>query len=630
VDGTITSQELIQYFSEEIQKRERNHRSGRVGNTPYAPVFIVYLGEAALKNHEKIQEALIQLWPQFENEIKFCGIADSGRYVLPSDEGIRTEVGNEDIEQMVSLQFGLETHFECHQYLNIYYILETTDFQTGEELYDWDTKIQEFRRMFSTIALQEFLFILLNEDLKVPHKAVAAKVRGILSGYQGNREDRTLLPSINSVYLLSNLRSDNRILETWDMCCRVVADVIVVSNSQQTHTGFAMESGVVTVGYAREDKPLRDIGQIVVHETIERLYSMTERERLTINDEVIQRLGITGRGTLRIFDEYADEIELPDPSIFPRCTNEDVDVEMMTWKEFDRLTMGSWTAYLASVTQEADSLAKDGYQVKEFTSKIRENIQSHFSLGECIDLSENTSEIRTKISPRNASGEEDVLTAARTSLKYFLSSSNTLKDVFIHVIEELGKEAEQVREVWEKLLISKSKDFAVHESSLITYYQSICDAYFTAHANGLRQSVNSVRTVEEQRKLLKDTLKGIIESNQIFGVAFDEELESRMQAVGKAVDAKNFIKSRLSGDSVHVYLQVPFALGTPRQCYVLMDTTTALRAELAKTLIDVESGYMSTGIDEKYVYFNTGNNSAAETLQFYTVESIQLMAEGEG
>ena len=624
----ITSRELIKYFADEIKKRERSKLRGTIGNTPYAPVFVVCLGDSAIEIQAKVAETLFGLWPQFENEIKFCGITDIGEYIAPSQNGDAVKVGHEDVEGMVSAMFGLETHFESHQYLNVYYILDTTDFKSGKELDEWDARIKEFKRSFSSVANQEFLFVLLNEDLKTPHKEVAKIVRNYLSSYKGHDIEDTPFNSIDSLYILSDLRSDNIILENWDMCCRIISSVIAVSNSLQTHSIFAMEGGISTIGYAREDKPVRDIGQIVVHETIDRLFAMTSHDHISVDDDVLRRLGITGRGTVAIFDDYADEIELPDPKIFPRSTNEPLNVTSLAWPSFDKLTMGTWTAYLEEIVNEVSVVAKGGSKVKEFSSKIRKHIQSQFSLSECIDLSEHTSEIRSRISPRNAGNTEDVLSAARTNLKYALSSSEALKDIFINVILELGKEAAQIREVWENLLILKGKDFAVREPSLVTFYKAICDQYFNLHSSQLRNEVNSVKTVDDQTSLLQDTIKAIIESNSIFSASFDVELEKRMQAVGKSVDTKDFIKSRLSGKSVYVYLQVPFALSNPLQNYVLMDTTTTLKPELEKTLIDIKSGIAPAGIDEKYIYFNTGNKSAAETLKFYPIDNTQLISGG--
>lgn len=608
----MTSAELIRFFESRIAEREQRGFASGTGDRPYAPVLVAYLGEAAHR-HAALKQALFRLWPQFCGEICFLALGGvENKYSRPpeGDEG-SVELAASQVSSAITALFGAETHFENPGCLNVCFVMQTDDFTHVADYDRWVDRIRQFRRKLWDIEARAVLVVLLNEDFVGRHRSVAQEIRKRLGAYSAG--DGSLLP-VNSVYLLSNRRSDNAILGSWDDCSHIVASIMAASNSRGIRVGQDEERRVYTVGYAREEKPLHSIAQVVVHRVIDALTGMMGGDEARMDSGVFGKLGITEQGTLRLLDDEADRLDLPELEIFPRRDNIDRDVYALSADSFDELTMGSWRAYLEALLETALRRARG--DADTLRRRFEKALDSAFGVGELLSLYRREASIREMLRPRKPSQSENALSYARAYLRYRFSSDEALAAHFWQAIRYLGTEAEQAATFWSELVESKQNDFADADGSVTKFYSHVCQSYLDRHSDSLRKKAREAHTCSELRKLARDVVCGVIESDGIFGAGFEEELKARMRFIGRELDVRSYIQSRLTGESVKVYLRPASALDAPQHSILLLNTETALRQALEKTLADGGG---------QYDYYNTGSDATAEALNIYALSTAQLV-----
>lgn len=350
-ENRMTGDELVRFFENEIIRREQD--GSGTGDRPYAPVLVAYLGDAD-RQHDELERAVFQLWPQFRRELRFLALGEDDRfYSLPAEgRGEKAELSAAELEAVVTSGFGTDTHFENHDYLNVCYVMQTDGFSDVADYDRWVYRLRRFQRRLCDIAVRTVLVVLLNEDYVGCHRAVAGSIRRRLGVYCGG--EGSPLP-VDSVYLLSNRRSDNVILGSWDVCSHIIAAILAVSNSRDLRVGQNEGRQVYTVGYAREEKPLREIARVVVRRVVGTLSDMMRMDDLRPDPDLLERLGITERATLRLLDAEADKLPLPALDIFPRRDAAKRDLPALSGDAFDKLTMGSWRSYLERLADALDA-----------------------------------------------------------------------------------------------------------------------------------------------------------------------------------------------------------------------------------------------------------------------------------
>ena len=96
---------------------------------------------------------------------------------------------------------------------------------------------------------------------------------------------------------------------------------------------------------------------------------------------------------------------------------------------------------------------------------------------------------------------------------------------------------------------------------------------------------------------------------------FEDELEARLHEEAALINARQYIRERLTGENVPVYYQAVYALDAPVASTVLINTKTKLYDNMKAHLPDVT------------YYYNTGNGNFAETLNFLSISDSNLVAE---
>ena len=285
--------------------------------------------------------------------------------------------------------------------------------------------------------------------------------------------------------------------------------------------------------------------------------------------------------------------------------------------------MGSWRSYLERLADAACERARGERSADRLRAAFERALADALSVSELLQRSRLEAAAREGLRPQTPTRSEPVLTDARAYLRYRFSADEGLVALFWRALDDLGDEARRARAPWDELVRSLEPEPDDGDGSVAAFYGHVCRDYFARHGDELRKRAREARTVSEQRALLRDVLRGVIESDGVFRAGFEEERKARMDFVGRECNVREQIRAALTGESVKVYLRLAFALDAPRRSIVLTDTGTALKRELSKTLPDINDS-PSAALDGKYYYYNTGGG-AAETLRIIAVSSAQLL-----
>lgn len=614
---------FIQYFNEKLRQTNGEGAGTFSGTGPKYPMAVVYLGEASAKVHGKVSSMLNRIWPPYKKELYYLGVRQDSSMFHISTDGKITSYEDSKLQADINYLFGTSTHFSSRDRMMVYFVLETTGISKGEEIQTWNDIMGWTMEQIKVEGQIPLLMVLLNEDFE--HADEAKIVRNeIGEAVYGSSKAMTA----DSVYLISNRRNDNTIISDWYQCSRILADLIVLSNSFEGDiTKQLYSKDVKTAGYALVEKPVDDIAQVVVSSIIQHLNQYrkkTDASEILNKENLPEKLGISREGSIIILDDYCEKellMLLPTEEqleYFPRNTDEDLmAVHQLSEREFNALTMNAWDAYLEKIIETAEKMIQEGTRQKEEWKKIyRLQLGQYFSADELITLAESEATVRKKFKNMSEySMGHGVLDAAKNRLRYKLSSNDKMIDFFMNIIKEEGERGEQLIRTWNTLVSSLGQLFQIADSNLCKFYEKIVQRFFDERGPELGKRFNSIGSTEELELFMRECMDLMLQSNSIFREPFEEELQKRLEGTsGPEEDVKAYIRSRLTGDEVKTYLHVSFALETTDVSAILLKSGT----DLHKSLIDK--------LPNTTYYYNTGSSDAAEALVVYQVEVSNLVS----
>lgn len=241
-------------------------------------------------------------------------------------------------------------------------------------------------------------------------------------------------------------------------------------------------------------------------------------------------------------------------------------------------------------------------------------ISDNFSIGELIWMKDHLDEIRNLLkNARQPSPEKKVLSAAKSQLRFLLSSNPSIMNIFVAEIEELGKNAESFLETWQQLLRSRLTLHPVRDENLKKFYERKATVFFDHNGSSIKEQFSHVSNMEELKRFFEDIIDRIIDSDPVFSSAFEEELESRLNEEAEQKNAKQYIRDILTGAKVPTYFQANFNLAQPVVSAILLNIGTPLYRNL------------SNNLSPTTYYYNTGSSNAAEALNIYEVGKDNLI-----
>ena len=83
---TLNMHSLIHHFEERLRQIDRQNLGDVTGKEPHFPQLVVYLGKDASDAHTAVSTNLLQIWPQYQDELKFLCIqkTDGNTYAAQS------------------------------------------------------------------------------------------------------------------------------------------------------------------------------------------------------------------------------------------------------------------------------------------------------------------------------------------------------------------------------------------------------------------------------------------------------------------------------------------------------------------------------------------------------------------
>ena len=198
-----------------------------------------------------------------------------------------------------------------------------------------------------------------------------------------------------------------------------------------------------------------------------------------------------------------------------------------------------------------------------------------------------------------------------------LSSDETFIRIFVSALQQQGRIVSEVAQAWNSLLQSRRQVFGVRDANMSAFYERKIRNFIDRRGNEIFTAFAAIHNTQELIEFLQGTVENIIDSDEVFSAAFEDELERRLNEDALPTDAKQYIRKKLTGSGVYTYLQTNFALGEPIVSSILIKIGTPLYKNLYSNL--APSTY----------YYNTGSSSAAEALVIYEV-SRENLVNGEG
>lgn len=622
--------ELVDYFAKDSREACQAAKTG-LGKPPHYPMLVVFLGDEAVQGFPSIYASLSRLWTRYMQEIKFLKI-DKGSngqpvYTQLSKGGTVVSLKSEnDVMDVLNALFDRNTHFTDYSTLLVYYVLNTSSFERAKDFDQWKGLMDDVRSKAlctnPTICLNvvDMLIILLNEDFRRHHSEVANEIK-----------DRFVSGTEYSVFLLNNRLRDGRIDSSWENSYRIAAILMALSNYQVGDIAAPLfRNNVKAVGYAREEKRFQEIGSTVVDAMVtglERSRKGSDWKALQAGEDLVSRLGVEEDGTFRILNRYIDEKELmnrlpteDELELFPRAGQDKyVSLSQLSAQEFDEATMGAWSCMLARLSEEAvRSVLKENW-----IGKYGRELRKEFTVSELASLGKHPGELWEKILPpcrEPFMGEYD-LEYGRKRLEYDLSSDSGLREALRKELAAQGEEAARMVEAWDNFYQTRGELFPVEDDSIRSYYQGAVDSYFAKDGAERIKEFQTLRKPDEKSseetlwKLLTEILKDITEADDIFQASFEDEINTRIEAVNAGrgnqatVNAVAQIVNNLT-TNVPIYCMSVTGLGDPIFSAVLMRSGGTLLKQLP------------VGI---YKY-DTGDGSMAEALYIYELEKIHLQA----
>lgn len=617
----ITIDGLIQYANDKIRDMERQYNKCDAGDPPRFPMSVFYIGNNENTNHRHISRNIYEVWPQFEKTINFYKVT------LKGNTGLNySKIGDEDTNSKLDLKEELDELFKessgFKEFGNLcaYYIINTSDFSSYS---DYEKSKKTIRKLNEEIVHESRTMTIILLDESTNSYETARDIKDDLLHWF---DDSNTLS--NSVVVLSNKLSNHSFVSP-DNRGKIVASLLLLSNTYNNGKSL-FENNILTVRYAREEKQNKKIAQILVRKILESVAGYMDKEHATVEgqeNELYNRLNLSHYGTFKLLDEYIDSlsfirIDNELLSIFPTIEkNISKEYIYKSIANFNRETMGGFSAYLNSLVAKVQNVIQNNLDVQmELKSRCSRYLAEAYTIDELIFMYKNIDSIK-KIyfqSIRTPGYDGEIGNTVGNIIKCLIGKETKVVDIFFDTIVKLGKDAEDCVETLAKLQGELRRVPTIYDTSLNEYYGRIADDYIAANSQSIMSLVR-VRSIQELENEIKRIIKDIINKYTIFREPFVNELDKRLKDSQDPKEAREYIYTKLTQD-IKQYLPTIVHMDKIVSAISLM-TNSPLCDYLKR----------QEGLDEKSscIYFNTGYDRAAESIEICVVGRNNLMKDTE-
>ncbi len=611
---------LNQYFIEQMREKSYAMMPAAVSSVPNYPACVVYLTPSAKKRHEQLIQCLRRIWRG--------GVNDLCCYETAIENGgcriSRADGGSMNLLAEIQRMFSTQTKFHSRSGINIYCVLDSADVKDIRSFADCINMACYFKQCTKMKNSSLFLLLLLDESLQ--NQQYANQIRAWMRGQYQN-----LLKHLTSVCLISNRCGDGTTLDSYQTTL-AAANAILLTDTHNEGIAARMQAfrtaRVFTLAHSSLQKPVDEIGWVVLKNTVERLCAVNAPVQ-TDKGKLSELLHLSPDGCFTTLEPWekqrfdalpsAQELEF-----FPRREPYDgVRLADLSYAEFDQLTMGSVESCLRNF---------GGSSGTEFVSQAAASYQAQLSaelpISVLAGLSEST--VHTLFFETHAAAayqQSPVLTALQWILHK--QCSDLVREAFYDAVCGLITQAKQQVSFYKNLQAQLLLDYGfIHFSPNVEqYYGVITQRYLDAAAVGQGQSLkcfqNALLNEKQIEENLKRVLDEIISSNESFYTAFDEEMRMRIGKADYATVAAA-VQSKLlgHGSGSNACWNTPYPL-SPFYRAILMNLSLDEKGSLLTQQLKSMFGGQSVE------YFNTGNSDAVESVTVFLIEPAHLFGTNE-
>ena len=625
--------ELRQYTKDCIVRYSLNS-TNYLGEEPRFPMIVCYMGETSEEAYYDISSELYQLWPSFHEHILHFAIdykedENALSYKLLSKEGGR-EISELELLRSLNILHDEDSGFESVDRINMYFVMNSSKVLTLDEYLKQLGLYKLIKTKLKNLTSRDMLFLLLNEGLD--RDKISVKIKNHLAEYYQETENPVY--NMDSIFIISNKRSDGHIVRSFDKIYSIISYVIAQSNQKtDAHTISMLYSrGLKCVSFSRVSKPMDDIALVIIQNFLRNLRDNNIRKPLTgiTSEKKLKELaGISDEGVFKCIEDYVksheSQYEVTEEILeyFPRKYMNAADISRLSYEEADDLTMGTVSGYISGLVDKVLSMF-ESQGVPELLANYKNYInKSRKSKEELLELKDNIETVKRLSSENNNRfiGNTGVIDVVSKRLTYELSDNRSLREKLFAIIEDEARKSQSFDRSFEELINALDEIRNVNDDSIKYMYGKIAERYIYDNMDTINEEFRKLRSDEEFYIFAKRHIEEIIKSHDIFGLNFEDELRERLNKNDDPTYIDNWLYSRLTSiDEVPVYLKSTFGTFNPLGSIFSLRTDTRLSDHIRKLL---------TGTDKTTYYYNTRSNSYAIAMEIFRVEASNIISQEE-
>lgn len=630
--SNLEARDLISGFASKVEALDWQDNGSGSGNEPEKPFMMMFLGEGSYVSCPQVAKRLERRWPQYAENMVFVGVGHEGDnfiyHVLDSVSG-KVKPSAKSIGDLATELFSADSVFRSTNQLLVYYVLDTSVLAGLDEFAWWCKNVTRLcdDLNFGILDPKEMLFMLIREGVEDFERASRIRTHFAKNGIMPNARGAI------TVTVISSRLNNHAFLPGWESAYDIITAMVAVSDNPRPEvTSKLFYPGTQTVAYARMERPVREIGQVVCNGLISFLdgHRKTSRSIDIRSESTLSRLGITANRTFSVFDDYVDQQLVPHfPSseqlaYYPRKEPSEVgDLKAVSERELNDITLGSWDATLQTMIDSSIHEVSHSVGIQDiWKSSITRGLYQNFSSDELKLLAENLNSLKQNIGmPDEPSGNSPVLESATARLRCELSSNALTRDIYFDALAEAGEQAKEFVEAWSALVRScerlhKIRDDEVRTKRVTEFYASMTQDFIDHNQRLLMDDFDNLHSERELVDFFNRWFDGLLKSNEVFRMAFEDELRRRLDYGGNELDSQETIRRILTGDGVVTYFNANFNMDTLQQAMLIR-----VKSKLADA--------MRTYMPEDTYFYDTGQGISAETLITYvlTTENLESTVE---
>lgn len=600
-------------FLSDIEKNEGN--SLGVTKVVY-PTVVISLNqkEETAELAVKIKKQILRLLPAYRGSIPFFEMRKEENLQF-SEIDVEKNLSEETMRERIAELYEENSYFKKFNKLLVFYVLDLTNAADKRDLDQCLEMIRECEQKFS--FRENILFLAINE--KFGNESQAADIRREYARLYF--DEGTAAEIVPCTYLVSNQNTMGSVMPKGNgYFSKIFADTILLCDCEDAYVSDAMRSkGIKTVGFTTQEKPVNDIAKACITSMLTGMGRLRNSGEVIQHNQIEEKLAEKLNAISSILAPYLDSVARNLPTremmqFFPRRTCEDMDLSTLSMKKLNEETYGAWDCYVSKIAEKIEeTLEFELLQGGKFAEKIESYLRENFLREELIWFSQNLEVVRDGLEKKQIDADpgKSAVEMMKENIIDSVCKNERVKKIIIEEFDKVGKDAKRFQEYWKE--IENPGSIIVEQADIIKFYDKKVRSYIEEHQERLKAEFQKIVTEDEMEKFLNREMKGMINSNPVFRIPFEEELIQRVND-REPEQALRLLTDKLSGNKVKIWIRSNgMVLNEPIQKVLLLQDNTSLYQSLKRVL------------DHGMYYYDTDLNESADALNVYEVRKEHIL-----